>query len=159
MTDILEENVTLSGEIEAGLFVSTTDSDGDWIVKLIDAYPGSEPNCEYTPKHIVLGGYQQMVRSEAMRARFRNSFTRPEPMEPGKVTFVKFDLQDVYHTFKRGHRIMIQVQSTWFPLIDRNPQKYVPNIFKADDNDFIKATHRLYHSSENASYIEVGILK
>ena len=155
-TDVLTEDLTLGGEITAKLKVSTTGTDADWVVKLIDVYPPDEPNHLYMPnKNITLGNYQQMVRSEAMRGRFRNSFEKPEPFKPGEITDVNFRLQDVLHTFKKGHRLMIQVQSTWFPLIDRNPQKYVDNIFKADAADFQKATHRVYDNS----VIEVQIVK
>ncbi len=155
-TEPLTEDITLGGEITAKLKVSTTGTDADWIVKLIDVYPPDEPNHPYMPnKNIILSNYQQMVRSEAMRGRFRNSFEKPEPFEANKVTDVTFRLQDVLHTFKKGHRVMIQVQSTWFPLIDRNPQKYVDNIYKADASDFQKATHRVYANSA----IEVQILK
>ncbi|MVM31946.1 CocE/NonD family hydrolase [Spirosoma sp. HMF4905] len=155
-TDVLTEDLTLGGEIMAKLKVSTTGTDADWVVKLIDVYPPDEPNHPYMPnKNITLGNYEQMVRSEVMRGRFRNSFEKPEPFKPGEVTDVNFRLQDVLHTFKKGHRVMIQVQSTWFPLIDRNPQKYVDNIFKADEKDFQKATHRVYDSS----VIEVQVLK
>ena len=147
-TDVLTEDMTLGGEITAKLKVSTTGTDADWVVKLIDVYPPDEPNNPYMPnKNITLGNYQQMVRSEAMRGRFRNSFEKPEPFKPGEITDVNFRLQDVLHTFKKGHRIMVQVQSTWFPLIDRNPQTYVDNIFKADEKDFKKSTHRVYDNS------------
>ena len=129
------------------------------MVKLIDVYPGYEQNTPYTPKGTTLSGYQQMVRSEAMRSRWRNSFGKPEPMVPNKVTPITFRLQDVLHTFKRGHRIMVQVQSTWFPLIDLNPQKFVPNIYKAEPADFIKATHRVYHAAASPSYLEVEMLR
>lgn len=155
-TDVLTDDLTMGGEIMAKLKVSTTGTDADWVVKLIDVYPPDEPNHPYMPnKNITLGNYQQMVRSEVMRGRFRNSFEKPEPFKPGEVTDVNFRLQDVLHTFKKGHRVMIQVQSTWFPLIDRNPQTFVDNIFKADEKDFQKATHRVYDSS----VIEVQILK
>ncbi|MEL6533882.1 MAG: CocE/NonD family hydrolase [Bacteroidota bacterium] len=146
-TEPLEEDLTLSGEILAKLFVSTTGTDADWAVKLIDVYPADHPEYEQNPPHIKMGGYQQMVRSEVMRGRFRNSFEHPEPFVPGEVTEVDIQLQDILHTFKKGHRIMIQVQSTWFPLIDRNPQKYVDNIFYADEEDFIKAVHKVYGNS------------
>jgi len=129
------------------------------VVKLIDVYPDSERNSEHTPERIQLSGYQQMVRSEIIRGRFRNSYEDPEPFVPGRVTEVRLPLQDVLHTFKAGHRIMVQVQSTWFPLFDRNPQRYVDNIFEADEEDFIKATHRVYHTPEQASYLEVKVLR
>ena len=155
-TDVLTEDLTLGGEIMAKLKVSTTGTDADWVVKLVDVYPPDEPNNAYMPnKNITLGNYEQMVRSEAMRGRFRHSFEKPEPFKPGEITDVNFRLQDVLHTFKKGHRVMIQVQSTWFPLIDRNPQTYVDNIFRADAKDFQKATHRVYDNS----VIEVQVLK
>jgi uncharacterized protein len=154
-TEVLNEDLTLGGEIWANLNVATTGTDADWIVKLIDVYPGEEPNSPYTPKHIVLGGYQQMVRSEVMRSRFRNSFEKPEPMTANKETNIKFRLQDVMHTFKKGHKVMVQVQSTWFGMTDRNPQKYVENIYKAEDADFQKATHKVFGNS----HLSVQVLK
>lgn len=155
-TDVLTDDLTLGGEIMAKLNVATTGTDADWVVKLIDVYPPDEKNHPYMPnKNITLAGYQQMVRSEVMRGRFRNSFEKPEAFTPNQVTPVNFRLQDVLHTFKKGHRVMIQVQSTWFPLIDRNPQTFVPNIFEADQKDFQKQTHRVYDSS----VIEVQVLK
>ncbi|MDW8018636.1 MAG: CocE/NonD family hydrolase [Chloroherpetonaceae bacterium] len=158
-TDVLEEDVTLGGEITARLFVSTTGTDADFFIKLIDVYPDTAQNHPYLPnKRVLLSGYEQMVRSEIMRARFRKSFEKPEPMKPNQITEITFRLQDVLHTFKKGHRIMIQVQSTAFPLFDRNPQKFVPNIYKADEKDFIKATHRVYHDRKNASRLEVEVL-
>jgi putative CocE/NonD family hydrolase len=147
-TEVLEEDLTLGGEITAALKVATTGTDADWVVKLIDVYPPDEKNHPHMPdKKVTLSNYQQMVRSEVMRGRFRNSFEKPEAFRPGQVTDVTFRLQDVLHTFKKGHRVMIQVQSTWFPLIDRNPQKFVPNIYRASEADFQKATHRVYGSS------------
>jgi uncharacterized protein len=157
-TDSLPADITLGGEITINLQVSATGTDADWVVKLIDVFPGNAPQTAHTLPGTIMGGYQMMVRSEVMRSRFRNSFEKPEPLVPNKITPIKFRLQDVLHTFKAGHRIMIQVQSSWFPLIDRNPQKFVPNIYKANDSDFIKATHRVYHSAKNASFIEVDVL-
>lgn len=157
--DTLQSDLTLAGEIEVELYVSTTGTDGDWVIKLIDVFPDNEPQTPYTPKHVLLNGYQHLVRSEAMRGRFRNSFEKPEPMVANQVTPIRFKLQDVLHTFKKGHRLMIQVQSTWFPLIDRNPQKYVPNIYKAEDSDFIKATQKVYHSATYPSKLTVHLLK
>ena len=154
-TDILTEEMTLGGEIKVNLKISTSGTDADFFVKLIDVYPGNEPNSLYTPKHITLGGYQQMVRSEVMRSRFRKSFVKPEPLIANQKTDVNFRLQDVLHTFKKGHKIMIQVQSTAFPLFDINPQKYVENIYKANEADFIKATQRVYGDSK----VTVEILK
>jgi hypothetical protein len=135
------------GEILAKLKVSMTGSDADFIVKLIDVYPPDHPNYEHNPDNIVMGGYQQLVRSEVFRGRFRNSFEHPEPFVPGEVSDVNFRLQDVLHTFKPGHQIMIQIHSTWFPYIDRNPQKYVDNIYEADESDFIRSTIRVHGGS------------
>lgn len=146
-TDTLTEEVTIAGEILAKLKLAMTGTDGDFIVKLIDVYPPNHPNYDHNPKNIVMGSYQQLVRSEVFRGRFRNSFEKPEPFVPGQVTDVNVPLQDVLHTFKKGHRIMIQVHSTWFPYIDRNPQKYVENIYKADEKDFIKSTIKVYGNS------------
>jgi hypothetical protein len=154
-TEVLEEDLTLAGDILAHLEVSTTGTAADWAVKLIDVYPDDEPTGEHTPAGVVLGGYQQLVRSEIIRGRFRDSYEHPKPFVPGEVTEIDLPLQDVLHTFKEGHRVMVQIQSTWFPLFDRNPQTYVDNIFEADEADFVKATHRVYHSPANASYLEV----
>lgn len=147
-TDVLTDSITLAGPIFAKLMVAITGTDADFIVKLIDVYPDNHPNYEHNPDFIKMGGYQQLVRSEVFRGRFRNSFETPEPFIPGEVTEVNVKLQDVLHTFKKGHRIMIQIHSTWFPYIDRNPQKYVDNIYKAEDTDFIKSTITIYGSSE-----------
>jgi putative CocE/NonD family hydrolase len=155
-TDVLNDDVTLGGEIMAHLKIATTGTDADFVVKLIDVYPGDEPNNPYMPnKNIILSNYWQMVRSEVMPARFRNSFEKPEALVANQKTDVNFRLQDVLHTFKKGHRIMIQVQSTWFPIIARNPQKFVENPYKADESDYIKATETVY----NDSFIDVQILK
>ncbi len=151
-TELLTEDITLAGEIMAKLKVSMTGSDADFVVKLIDVYPQDEPSTKVTPKNVVMGGYQQLVRSEVFRGRFRNSFETPEPFVPGEPTDVSFPLQDLLHTFKTGHKIMIQIHSTWFPYIDRNPQKYVDNIYKADEEDFIKSTIKVYGSS----VVEIG---
>ncbi|HEV7349038.1 CocE/NonD family hydrolase [Telluribacter sp.] len=159
-TDVLTEDITLGGEIMTRLKISTSGSDADFFVKLIDVYPDDTENHPHvTDPEVVLAGYQQMVRSEIMRARFRNSFVKPEPLKPGEITELNFRLQDVLHTFKKGHRIMVQVQSTAFPLFDRNPQKYVDNIYKADASDFTMATHRVYHQSDAASSLVVEVLK
>ncbi len=147
-TPPLEEDMTLAGKLGVNLHVSTTATDADWVVKLIDVYPDDTPDFPGNPFFIHMGGYQQMVRSEVFRGRYRNSYEHPEPFVPGEVTTVHFPLQDVLHTFKKGHRIMIQVQSTWFHLVDRNPQNYMENIYlDAKEKDFIPATHRVYGSS------------
>ena len=156
MTEALGDEVTLAGPLDVTLKVSTTGTDADWVVKLIDVYPPDyrDPNQAGKP----MGGYERMIRSEVIRGRFRNSFEKPAAFEPGKVETVKLRLLDVLHTFKKGHRVMIQVCSSWFPLIDRNPQTFVPNIFEAKEGDFRRATHRVYRSAEAASGVEVGIL-
>jgi putative CocE/NonD family hydrolase len=155
-SEVLNDDVTLGGEIMAHLKIATTGTDADFVVKLIDVYPGDEPNNPYMPnKNIILSNYWQMVRSEVMPARFRNSFEKPEALVANQKTDVNFRLQDVLHTFKKGHRIMIQVQSTWFPIIARNPQKFVDNPYKADESDYIKATETIF----NDSFIDVQVLK
>ncbi|CAN5256758.1 CocE/NonD family hydrolase [soil metagenome] len=151
-TDALIDNLTLAGEIAARLKVSMTGTDADFIVKLIDVYPDDEPNDKRNPENIIMAGYQQLVRSEVFRGRFRNSFEKPEPFKPGEISDVSFALQDILHTFKKGHRVMVQIHSTWFPYIDRNPQKYVDNIYKANAEDFVKSEIRVYGSS----VVEVG---
>jgi len=154
-TPVLDQDMTLSGEILAKLKVATTGTDADWVVKLIDVFPGDTKDTKETQDHLKMSNYHMMVRSEVMRGRFRNSFSKPEPFVANKKTDVTVKLQDVHHTFKKGHKIQIQVQSTWFPLIDLNPQTYVPNIFKAKASDFTKEKHKIYHDSS----IEVSILK
>ena len=151
-TEALESDVVVAGEIMARLKVSMTGTDADFVVKLIDVYSPNHPNYEHNPKNIVMAGYQQLVRAEVFRGRFRNSFEKPEPFKPGEVTDVEFPLQDILHTFKKGHRIMIQIHSTWFPYIDRNPQKYVDNIYLANEEDFTKSTIRVHGSS----VVEIG---
>ena len=154
-TEVLDESVTLTGDIMAELFVSTNQTDADWVVKLIDVFPGDTTAPEKVSDEVALGNYWMMVRSEILRGRYRNSFSSPEPFISNKVTQVNIPLQAVNHTFKKGHRIMIQVQSTWFPLFDRNPQKYVPNIFEANENDFVAATHSIYSGENQASRVVV----
>jgi putative CocE/NonD family hydrolase len=148
----LAEDLTIAGPIKADLYVSTTGTDADWVVKLIDVYPDDAPDPRNNPANIRMGGYQRMVRGEIMRGKFRNSFEKPEPFVPGKVTKVTFELPDVMHTFLKGHKVMVQVQSSWFPLFDRNPQKFC-NIREADEKDFQKATHRVYRSLRYPSHV------
>lgn len=149
-TEPLEDDLTLAGPIQADLFISSTGTDADWVVKVIDVYPGDHPDPTPNPTGTRLGGYQQLVRGEVMPARFRNSFERPEPLTPGVPTHVAFKLPDVCHTFRKGHKLMVQVQSTWFPLVARNPQTFV-DLATAKDTDFQRATHRLYRSAERPS--------
>ncbi|MFN8574512.1 MAG: CocE/NonD family hydrolase [Gemmatimonadaceae bacterium] len=155
-TEPLTEDVTLAGEIRVKLKVASTGTDADFVVKLVDVFPPDAPDHPYMPnKNVHMAGYQAMVRNEIMRARWRDGFDKPKPMVAGTTTTVPLALQDVLHTFKKGHRLMIQIQSSMFPIFDRNPQTYVPNIYKADDKDFRKATQTVYRNSS----IEVQILK
>ncbi len=158
-TEVLIDDIILAGPLMAHLKVSTSGSDADWVVKLIDVYPGEAPDNPTTGHGMRMGGYQQMVRSEVIRGRYRESYDKPMALEPDKIVEINLELQDVLHCFKKGHRLMVQIQSTWFPLVDINPQKYVENIYKAKPEDFIRATHRLYHEMGNESFFEVGILK
>jgi putative CocE/NonD family hydrolase len=156
-TQPLSEDMTISGKLLAHLNVSTTGSSADWIVKLIDVFPDDAVATEGSDPSVKFGGMQMMIRSEILRGRFRNSYETPEPFVPNEIAEINLPLQDVLHTFKKGHRVMVQIHSTWFPLIDRNPQKYVDNIFEAQPDDFIKATHRVYHSAEHPSWIQFGV--
>jgi putative CocE/NonD family hydrolase len=153
----LTEDVTIAGPISPRLFVSTTGTDADWVVKLIDVYSGDFPSPNPNPAGVQMGGYQQPVRGEVMRGKFRDSFETPAPFEPGKVTKVAYVMPDAYHTFRRGHRIMVHVQSSWFPLVDRNPQKFM-DIYHARPEDFQKATQRVYRTGEQSSQIGVQVL-
>ncbi|WP_410478481.1 CocE/NonD family hydrolase [Pedobacter frigoris] len=157
-TDALTEDITLTGPVLAKLVVSTTGTDADYVVKLIDVYPEDASNPSPNPKNVIMGGYQMMVRGEIMRGKYRNSFEKPEPFVPGQITKVNYTLPDIAHTFKKGHRIMIQIQNSWFPLADRNPQQFM-DIYKAEPGDFIKATHRIFHDVYNSSAITVNVLK
>ena len=157
-TDALTEDITLTGPVLAKLVVSTTGSDADYVVKLIDVYPEDAPAPVPNPKNILMGGYQMLVRGEIMRGKYRNSFEKPEAMVPGLVTNVNYALPDVAHTFKKGHKIMIQIQNSWFPLGDRNPQKFM-DIYQAEPSDFQKATHKIFHDVNNSSAITITVLK
>ena len=150
-SDILKGDLTVTGDLLARLFASTSGTDADWIVKLIDVYPDDHED----PK---MKGYQLMIANDVFRGRYRKSFEKPEPVKPGAVETYSIDLHSINHVFKKGHRIMVQVQSTWFPIIDRNPQKYVTNIFEATESDFIKATHKVHRSAEHPSHIELSII-
>jgi len=151
-TDPLSQDLTIAGDVTARLFASTTGSDSDWIVKLIDVY------AENYPKEPRMGGYQLMVANDVFRGRFRKSFEKPEPIRPGEILAYQIDLHQIDHCFRKGHAIMVQVQSTWFPLIDRNPQRYVPNIFKARDEDYITATQRIFRSKSHPSHLEIFVI-
>jgi hypothetical protein len=154
-TEALTEDVTIAGPPRPVLFVSTTGTDSDWIVKLIDVYPDSAAGVRQESRDRL--GFEELVRGDVMRGKFRNSYSRPEPFVPNKVERVAFGMDDVLHTFKKGHRIMVQVQSSWFPLIDRNPQTYVPNIYEATQADFKSATQSIYRSGAHASYLTLPV--
>jgi putative CocE/NonD family hydrolase len=170
-TPVLQEDVTIAGPVSPRLFVSTTGTDSDFDVKLIDVYPTDYPEtkeaadtgerksrADVSSPSFTMGDFQQLVRGEPFRGKFRHSFEKPEPFTPGKVEEVDFNMPDVDHTFRRGHRIMVQVQSSWFPLTDRNPQTFV-NIPDAKPSDFVKATERVYHTEGQASGVEVQVLE
>jgi putative CocE/NonD family hydrolase len=156
-TEPLEEDLTFGGPLKATLHVSTTGTDADWVVKLIDVYAGDYPDPKPNPAYVAMGGYQQLVRGDVFRGKFRNSFEKPEPFKPGEVAKIEFEIPDIFHTFRRGHRVMVHVQSTWFPLVDRNPQTFV-NIPTASAEDYKKATHRIYRGGEAASSLTVQVL-
>jgi len=164
-SEVLEQDVTIAGPVAPKLFVSTSGTDSDFVVKLIDVYPQKEPAEEH--RHAAtdvsvpetdLAGWEQLIRGEPLRGKFRHSFEKPEPFTPGKVEEIDFTMPDINHTFRRGHRIMVQVQSSWFPLVDRNPQTFV-DIPRAKPEDFRKATERVYHEQSHASGIEVQVLE
>lgn len=158
---VLEEDLTLAGPINAKVFFSSTGQSADLIVKLIDEYPGTPPDArpgDDIPETYP-SGRQQLVRAGVMRTRFRDSFENPKPLEAGEPTEINVPLRDVHHTFMKGHRIMIQVQSSWFPFIDRNPQTWVPNIFEAKESDFQPQLHKLYHTEELQSQLEMLIVE
>lgn len=162
-TNVLTEDITLGGPLVADLMTSISTTDADFVVKLIDVFPDEFKYDEAVAGKgngtaYPMGGYQMLVRGEIMRGRYRNSFARPEAFTPDKITEVKYTMPDVAHTFKKGHKIMVQVQSSWFPLADRNPQKFV-DIYKCSDSDFQKSTIKIYHDMMNASKLIVPVLK
>src|SRR5262249_34045545 len=144
--------LTVTGQITAHLFASTTGTDADWIVKLIDVYPAIDPD------NYQMSGYMLPIAMEVFRGRFRKNFSTPVPLVPGKPEEFTIDLHQVNHVFKKGHHLMMQVQSTWFPVIDRNPQKFVPNIFDAKDGDFTKATQTIWFSRAFPTHIELPVM-
>lgn len=164
-TDPLTEDVTIAGPISPKLKIASSGTDSDFVVKLIDVYPDDYPNPEENDegKHVIdapplqMGGYEQMVRGEPMRAKFRDSWEKPEPLVPGKMAELDFTMPDVNHTFRKGHRIMVQVQSSWFPLVDRNPQTFM-DIPYAKPGDFKKATEQVFRNKSAASGVEVLVL-
>jgi putative CocE/NonD family hydrolase len=152
-TEPLAEDTVIAGDIVAHLFASTTGTDSDWVVKLIDVYP------EDYPKDPKMGGYELMIADEILRGRFRNSFSKPEPIPANQVVEYAIDLHTNNHAFLKGHRIMVQVHSTWFPVYDRNPQKFVPNIFLARDSDYVSATQRIFRTSRYPSHVVLPVIK
>ncbi len=156
-TPPLKNDVTLAGPIVATLYVSTTGTDSDFVVKLIDVYPDDSPDPKPNPANLRMGGYEQLVRGEPFRGKFRNSFSKPEPFTPGKISKIEYTMPDVLHTFRRGHRMMVQVQSSWFPLVDRNPQTFT-NIYKAGPEEFQKAQERVYRYGAAASNLKVNVV-
>jgi len=152
-TDRLTKPVKIAGEPVANLIAATTGTDGDFVVKLIDVYP------DVVPQTPALGGYQLMISADILRGRYRNSFSNPEPIPANQQQTYRFALPTANHVFLPGHRIMVQVQSTWFPLYDRNPQTYVTNIFDAKSNDYKKATIELFDTGTNASFVELPVVK
>lgn len=153
----MEEDITLAGPVEVELFVSTTGTDADWVVKLIDVYPDDAGQYGLNQNDIEVGGYQMLVRGDILRGKYRNSFEHPEPFTPSEVSRVKFVLPDVNHTFRKGHKMMVQIQSSWFPLFDRNPQTFT-NIYLCGEEAFQKATHRVYRSEEHPTHLKVQVL-
>jgi putative CocE/NonD family hydrolase len=156
-TEPLSDDVTVSGPVNPKLKIASSGTDSDFVVKLIDVYPDDYPNNSSAPS-VHMGGYEQLLRGEPMRAKFRNSWEKPEPLVPGKMAEVDFSMPDVNHTFRKGHRIMVQIQSSWFPLVDRNPQTFV-EIPDAKPEDFKKATERVFHQKDAASGIELMVMQ
>jgi putative CocE/NonD family hydrolase len=156
-TPVLEEDLTLAGPVEAELIVATSGTDSDWVVKLIDVYPDSTRTENETATGVKMGGYQQLVRGDVMRGKFRDSFETPMAFEPGMPTRVAFRMPDLYHTFRPGHRLMVQIQSSWFPLVDKNPQTFV-DIYLAKDSNFRSARQQVFHAPGRESKLRVRVL-
>ena len=156
-TDPLIEDLTIAGPVDVSLNVSTTGTDGDWIVKLVDVYPGDAPDPQPNPEHVRMGGFQMLLTGDILRAKFRNSMSAPEPMTPNEPTALHFTLGDRYHTFLKRHRVMVQVQSSWFPMFDRNPQTFV-DIYHAKDADYRKAEHRVFRAATLPSFLTLPVI-
>ena len=156
-TNDLQHDMTIAGTVLADMFVSTTGTDADWVVKIIDVYPDTTANPEPNPTHLVMGNYQELIRGDILRGKYRKSLEKPDAFIPNQPTEIKLKLQDVLHTFKKGHKIMIQIQSSWFPFFDSNPQTFT-NIYKAKPKDFVKATNRVYFSKDLPSKIVLNVL-
>jgi uncharacterized protein len=149
----LKENFTVTGKVTAHLFAGTSATDADFVVKLIDVYP------DFDSKNKLMSGYELPVAMEVFRGRFRKSFENPKQLTPNMPEEFVIDLHQINHTFLKGHHLMIQIQGSWFPIIDRNPQKYIPNIFEARESDFIKATHTINCNNRYSTYIELPVMK
>jgi len=156
-TEVLAEDISVVGPVAPELWVSTTGTDSDFVVKLIDVYPDDFPALDPNPANIRMGGYQQLVRGEPFRAKFRNSLETPEPMVPGELTRIAFEMPDIAHVFRKGHKIMVHIQSSWFPLVDRNPQTFV-DIPHAQPEEFQIATQRVSRSKGASSSIELSVI-
>lgn len=154
---VLEEDIRIAGPVEVELHVATTGTDSDFVVKLIDVYPSDYPDPDPNPTGARMGNFEQLIRGDVMRGKFRNSFETPEPFKPGEPTVIRFTLPDTSHAFRTGHRIMVHVQSSWFPLVDRNPQKFV-DIYHAKETDFQKATQQVFRSSAHPSHVTLHVL-
>jgi putative CocE/NonD family hydrolase len=153
----LTENLTIAGPIDVSLNVATTGTDGDWVVKLIDVYPGNAPDPKPNPNNVRMGHFQMLLAADILRAKFRSSMSVPEPMTPNQPTPLTFTLGDKYHTFSKGHRVMVQIQSSWFPMFDRNPQTFV-DIYHAKPSDYQKATHTIFRSASRPSFLTLPVL-
>jgi len=156
-SEVVKEAITVAGPVEVELYISTTGTDADWVVKLIDVYPDTADNRGLSTREIEVGGYQMMIRGDIFRGKYRNSFENPEPFVPGEVSKVNFILPDVNHTFLEGHQMMVQIQSSWFPLFDRNPQTFT-DIYNCDEDAFQKATHRIYHTSNYPTHLKFKVI-
>jgi hypothetical protein len=150
----LEGDITVAGPVSVRLFASTTGTDSDWFAKIIDVYPGDAPE---NPSGVKMGGYQMLLGLGVMRGKYRNDPAKPEPMRPNEVTPIDFTIWDKFHTFKKGHRIMVQIHSSWFPYFDRNPQRFM-DIYRAGPRDYIRATQRVYRSAEFPSHLVLPVL-
>jgi len=155
---VLDEDVTIAGPVIADLHVSVTGTDADFVVKLIDVFPGDAPDPDPNPRRVRMGHFQMLVGADVFRGKYRRGYENPEPFVPGEITRIRYDLRDKYHCFRKGHRIMVQIQSTWFPLIDRNPQTFT-DIYHADESAFIRAEHRIHRSSAHPTHLVLRILR
>jgi hypothetical protein len=156
-TEPLTEDLTIAGPVDVSMNVATTGTDGDWAVKLIDVYPGDAPDPKPNPRNVRMGGFQMLLAGDILRAKFRNSMSTPEPMVPNQPARLQFTLGDKYHTFLKRHRVMVQIQSSWFPIFDRNPQTFV-DIYHAKDSDYQKAEHKVFRSASLPSFLTLPVL-